>query len=87
MGKKAHKVQKEFDVVHLAAKLPSSDILKLLLKDRLSFVNMPDNDKRQARPIHYAVIGKSKENIDTLASLGAKMNVQDAVTKIIIFFY
>lgn len=40
---------------------------------------MPDNDKRQARPIHYAVIGKSKENIDTLASLGAKMNVQDAV--------
>jgi len=72
------KLQKEFDVVHLAAKLPSSDILRLLLKDKMSYVNMPDNEKRQARPIHYAVIGKSRENIDTLASLGAKMNVQDA---------
>jgi len=30
-------------VVHLAAKLPSSEILKELLKDRISYVNIPDN--------------------------------------------
>lgn len=34
----------EFDCVHLAAKLPKSDILQLLLSEKKSYVNVVDND-------------------------------------------
>eukprot|EP01017_Pseudomicrothorax_dubius_P038834 TRINITY_DN5879_c0_g1_i1.p1 TRINITY_DN5879_c0_g1~~TRINITY_DN5879_c0_g1_i1.p1 ORF type:complete len:156 (+),score=40.19 TRINITY_DN5879_c0_g1_i1:418-885(+) len=71
------KVQKEFDPIHLAASLPDSAILKRLTQDRKSLINIIDNEKRNATPLHYAVLNNSLENVQYLIRKGALLNAQD----------
>jgi len=57
---------KRFDIVHIAAQSSSAVFLKKMIDKAPAYVNMIDNEKNQATPLHYAVKANLPENAQVL---------------------